>query len=158
VDRKTERRMAKMVGVVRPYCRDEIIAALPWDLSLKQPSENTAHSPSVKNSGQTSLSSGPGLLPGRVFIAVGHESIYCFDFAPTLFGFNIKRQVACWPRHGAIVTAERANMMTWLFLTTDLGERHSFETATMTLPKGQLVEAFFAAVNVEKVDRLYLGC
>jgi hypothetical protein len=149
--------MARMIGVVRPYCQDEIIAALLWDRSLAQPSKRTADSLSMKNSGRTSSSPGPGLLPGRVFIAVGRESIHCFDFAVTLFGLNIKRQVACWPRHGTSATAERANMMTWLFLTTDLGERHSFETTTMTLPKGQLVEAFLAALDVEKVDRLYLG-
>lgn len=157
MDRGTAKSAAKMLRIVRPHCHEEITAALPWDRSRAQVSWMTADDLPGRNAGKTGLSVGPGFLDDQVFIAVGSGSIYCFDFAPKVFGFEIKRQVACWPRHEIRATAQRTNMVTYLFITTRLGEKHSFETTTMSVSKAQLVEAFLAALGVAQIDRLYLG-
>ncbi len=160
MDKRVVKRAAKTIGLVQPHCQEEILAALTWSrtrTSMSEIAEVLGPQVLKPNACVRESRVSPGVLPDPVLLAVGSESIYAFDFAPRLFGFEVKRLVVCWPRHDLTVAVERANTVTYLTITTRLGESHALEVSTLTMPRGQLVEAFLDVLGPESVERLYLG-
>jgi len=130
-----------MVDAVQPHCDEQIVAAM-----------TCSHSGSMKSALVGSLLGGLGGggsscdLPNPVFIAVGPQSIYAFDFKPRGFNYKIKKEVARWPRDEITVETERGSGMARLVLTTRSGETYPLEITT-ALGGGQLVDAFFEALR-----------
>jgi len=142
MDEKSQKQMAKMVDAVQPHCDAQIVAAM-----------TCSHSGSMKSALVGSvlggLIGGAGSscdLPNPVFIAVGPEAIYAFDYKPKGFNYKIKKQVARWPRDEITVETERGSGMARLVLTTKTGETYPLEMAT-AMGGGKLVDAFFQAMG-----------
>jgi hypothetical protein len=156
VEGRVARRAAKAISAVQPYCHEQILAALPWSRTRTTRSDiSEILSPRLLKPKETQASA--GVLPDPVLIAVGGKTIYCFDFSPRLSGFKVKRQAACWARNEVTIAVERANAMTYMMISTHLGERHALEVFTVSVPQAQLVDAFLDAIGPESVERLYLG-
>jgi hypothetical protein len=142
MDEKSQKQMTKMVDAIQPHCDEQIVAAM-----------TCSHSGSMKSAVVGSvlggLLGGAGSscdLPNPVFIAVGPQSIYAFDFKPRGFNYKIKKEVARWPRDETTVETDRGSGMARLVLTTKTGETYPLEITT-ALGGGQLVDAFFEALR-----------
>jgi hypothetical protein len=140
MDQKTMEQMAKMVDALQPHCDEKIVAAMTCSHSGSMSS--VFFSKLLGVFGGTKSSS----LPNPVFIAVGSESIYAFDYAPRGFGFKIKKQVARWPKDEVSVETEKTRMMANFVLTTSSGESYHLEIPTMMGGK-ELVDMFFEALG-----------
>jgi hypothetical protein len=87
----------------------------------------------------------PSTLPNPVFIAVGSNSIYAFKYSPRGFGYRIKKEVARWPKDALSVEVEKTRTMARFVLTTNSGESHSLEVATV-MGAAELVDVFLEAL------------
>jgi hypothetical protein len=149
MDEKTKKQMAKMVDALQPHCDEQIVAAMTCSLSGSMSSlligglVTQLISMLQGRSGQGSQSV---KLPNPVFIAVGSESIYAFDFAPRGFNYKIKKEVARWPKDDVSIEAENTGAMATFTLTTGSGESYSFEIATL-MDARELVAMFFKALG-----------
>ena len=140
MDEKTKKQMAKMVDALRPHCDEEIVAAM-----------TCSHAGSMRSVLIPRLLGGllggrPSTLPNPVFIAVGSKSIFAFQYSPRGFGYKIKKQVARWPKDEVTVQVEKTRAMANFVLTTDSGESHSLEVATI-LGAEELVDVFLKALG-----------
>ena len=135
------KQMAKMVDAVQPSCDEEIVAAM-----------TCSHAGSMRSVLVSKLMGGIGAgvktsdLPNPVFIAVGAKSIYAFKYAPRGFKFQIKKEVARWPKNGITVASEFSGGMATFVLTTKSGEGYALEVPTMMGGK-ELVEMFLDALD-----------
>jgi hypothetical protein len=123
MDDKMKEQMAIMTEAVQPYCGEEIIAAM-----------TCSHSGTMARTliskiffGGVGAGGGTSGLPNPVFIAVGRENIYAFDYRPRGFKFKIKKEVARWPRKDVIVEAEPGDKMFKFTLTVPAGEKYPLE-------------------------------
>ena len=144
MDKKTKQ-MAKMVDSVQPKCDEQIVAAM-----------SCSHAGSMSSVLTSKLMGGAGAvtksskLPNPVFIAVGSNTVYAFDYAPRGFKFKIKKEAARWPKGELNVVVEKTNMMTTFVLTTSSGENHPLEIPTMMGGK-ELVDVFLDALGGSQV-------
>jgi hypothetical protein len=145
MDEKTMKQMAKMVDALQPHCDEKIVAAM-----------TCSHAGSMSSVLISKLMGGAGAisrtsdLPNPVFIAVGSNTVYAFDYAPRGFKFKIKKEVARWPKKGIRVESENTGAMAYFVLTTGSGESFSFEIPTMMGGK-QLVDMFLEALGGSQV-------
>lgn len=141
MDEKTKKQMAKMVDAVQPHCDEEIVAAMIC-----------SHAGAMRSALVPRLFGGllggkkPSTLPSPVFIAVGSNSIYAFQYSPRGFGYKIKKQVARWPKDEVTVEVEKTRTMATFVLTTGSGESHHLEVATV-MGAGELVDVFLEALG-----------
>jgi hypothetical protein len=142
MDKKTLKNMAKMVDPVQEHCDEKILAAM-----------TCSHAGSMSSAFISKFTGGAGgimhtsNLPNPVFIAVGDQTIYAFDYAPRGFKFKIKKEVARWPRSEVKVEVEKTRMMTNFVINTDAGESYALEIPTMM--GGQaLADMFLEALGV----------
>jgi len=148
VNEKTMQQMNKMVDAVQPSCDEQIVAAMTC-------SRSGSMSSALVGSGLLSKLFGGGggggkkslKLPNPVFIAVGSQSIYAFDYAPRGFKFKIKKQVARWSKDELDVVIKNTGAMVTFDLITALGESYSLEVTTM-MGARELVKMFFDALGV----------
>jgi hypothetical protein len=144
VDEKTAKQMAKMTDAVQPYCDEKIVAAMTCSHAGSMSSVLTTKVAEFMGGIGPGISS--GTLPNPVFIAVGSQSVYAFDYAPKGFKFKIKNEVARWPKDELSVAVEKTSMMTHFVIATRSGESHALEVPTMMGGK-ELVDAFLAALG-----------
>ena len=141
MDPKNEKKMAKMVDAVQPFCDEPITAAM-----------TCSHAGSMSSVLTSKLAGGIGAiaktssLPNPVFIAVGTNTVYAFDYRPRGFKFKIKKEVARWPRSEISVTAEMGGSMAHFALTTSSGESYALEVPTVMGGK-ELVDYFLKALG-----------
>ncbi len=145
MDEKTMQQMGKMVDAVQPECDEQIIAAMTCS---RAGSMSSALIASVGTGLISRLfgGGGAGKLPNPVFIAVGTESIYAFDYAPRGFKFKIKKQVARWPKDEVNVLVKKTGAMAAFDLSTASGESYSLEVATM-MGARELVQMFLETLG-----------
>jgi hypothetical protein len=141
MDEKTEKQMAKMVDALQPHCDEEITAAM-----------TCSHAGSMSSGLVSKFLGGMGGmsrtsdLPNPVFIAVGSESVYAFEYKPKGFKFKIKKEVARWPKDELNVEVKKTGMMASFVLSTDSGESYPLEVPTMMGGK-ELVDVFLNALG-----------
>ena len=141
MDSKSEKQMAKMVDAVQPHCDEQIVAAM-----------TCSHAGSMSSTLASKFMDGAGAgrkschLPNPVFIAVGANTIYAFDYRPRGFKFKIKKEVARWPRNEVSVTAQETGMMCHFTMTTGSGESFALEVPTV-MGGQELVQLFLAAMG-----------
>jgi len=141
MDAKYEKQMAKMVDAVQPHCDEPITAAM-----------TCSHAGSMSAVLLSKLVNGAGAimksfdLPNPVFIAVGTDTIYAFDYRPRGFKFKIKKEAARWPRNEVKVTVEKTGLMSYFVLTTASGEYYPMEIPTLMGGK-ELVHMFLDALG-----------
>jgi hypothetical protein len=115
--------MATMTEAVQPHCPEPIIAAM-----------TCSHSGTMARTLVTKLlfggfgaAWGTSGLPNPVFLAVGRETIYAFDYRPRGFKFKIKKEAARWPRKDVRVEVEPGERMFKFTLSLPSGERYPLE-------------------------------
>ena len=141
MDEKTRKQMATMVDAVQPHCDETVIAAM-----------TCSHAGSMKSVFLVKIFkwlwpvAHTSKLPNPVFIAVGKNTIYAFDYRPRGFKFKIKNEVARWPKNEVMVAHEETGMMARITLTTNSGETHPLEVPTFMGGK-ELVRLFLDALN-----------
>ncbi len=141
MDPKREKQMAKMVDAVQPFCDEPIVAAM-----------TCSHAGSMSSLLASKLAGGIGGiartsdLPNPVFIAVGANTVYAFDYRPRGFKFKIKKEVARWPRSEMSVEADTGMGMAHFALITSSGESYALEVPTMMGGK-ELVDYFLQALG-----------
>lgn len=123
MDDKQKGQMKIMTDAVQPYCDEDIIAAM-----------TCSHSGSTGRTliskiffGGFGASWGTSSLPNPVFLAVGKENIYAFDYKPRGFKFKIKKEAARWSRKDVIVEAETEGKMYSFTISTPNGEKFPLE-------------------------------
>lgn len=137
---KLEEQMEKMVASVQPHCDEEIFAAM-----------TCSHAGSMSAVLKSKLLGGIGLdnrsseLPNPVFIAVGVNTIYAFQYKPRGFKFKIKKEAARWPINEVKVTVEENNMMSYFNLSLISGENYPMEVPIM-MGGRELVHLFLKAL------------
>jgi hypothetical protein len=140
MDSKSEKQMAKMVDAVQPYCDEPIVAAM-----------TCSHAGSMSSALTSKLAGGIGALsksshlPNPVFIAVGANTIYAFDYKPRGFKFKIKKEAARWSRNEVSVAAEHTRTMSYFTITTASGENYPMEIPTIMGGK-ELADLFLKAL------------
>jgi hypothetical protein len=141
MDPKMDKKMAKMVDAVQPYCDEQIIAAM-----------TCSHAGSMGSLLVSKVAGGIGGmantsdLPNPVFIAVGANTVYAFDFKPRGFNFKIKKEVARWAKSEITVESDRSAGMSKFVITTSSGESYPLEVPTMMGGK-ELVNMFLQALG-----------
>ena len=141
-NKKAMKQMAKMVDSVQPHCDEPIKAAM-----------TCSHAGTMTAFLASKLLGGGGVLlhnsklPNPVFIAVGENTIYAFDYAPRGFNFKIKKEVARWPRNEVKVAAEVGRGMANFAIATNAGENYAFEMPIMMGGK-DVVLMFFEVLGV----------
>jgi len=118
--------MARMVEAVQPHCDEEIVAALTCSHGGSMRSLVLSRLFGGSRAGNTSCP-----LPNPVFIAVGRDHIYAFDFKPRGFKYKIKKEVARWPKNEIRVTRDNSPAVSHFVLTTATGETYPLEVPTM---------------------------
>lgn len=123
MDDKHKEQMAIMTDAVQPHCEEEIIAAM-----------TCSHSGSMRRTliskfflggfGASWKTSG---LPNPVFIAVGKQNIYAFNYKPRGFKFKIKKEAARWPRKDISIESETEGKMYSFSISTSSGEKYPLE-------------------------------
>jgi hypothetical protein len=135
------KQMARLVDSVQPHCDEPITAAM-----------TCSHAGSMgmalfsKLTGGRELAEHTSDLPNPVFLAVGSNSIYAFDYKPRGFKFKIKDEVARWPRRDLEVAVEETPRMAYFTMTTASGEIYPMEVATVMGAK-DVVDMFLAALG-----------
>lgn len=137
MNKKTEKQMANMVDAVQLHCDEQIAAAMTCSLPGSMGSLLISRLFGGSGGSVQSIK-----LPNPVFIAVGSESIYAFDYRPRGFKFKIKKEVARWSKDEVSVESENTGSMATFTLTMDSGESYSFEIPTM-MGGRELVDVFF---------------
>ena len=141
MNNKSIKQMAKMVDAVQPSCNDKVTAAMTC--SLAGTMESFLISRALGGLGAIPQSV---KLPNPVFIAVGEEYVYAFEYAPKGFGFKIKKEVARWPKGQLTAAAERKTGMVNLVLAPGTGEHYGLEIPIMMGGK-EVVEMFVEALG-----------
>ena len=123
MDDKQKGQMKIMTDAVQPYCDEDIIAAM-----------TCSHSGSTTRTliakvflGGFGASWGTSGLPNPVFLAVGKENIYAFDYKPRGFKFKIKKEAARWRRKDVTVESETEGKMYYFTISTPAGEKYPLE-------------------------------
>ena len=135
------KQMARMVDAVQPHCDEPITAAM-----------TCSHAGSMSSLVLSKLTGGmTGLnrtsdLPNPVFIAVGSNTVYAFDYKPRGFKFKIKEEVARWPKGDLGVAVEETGKMAYFTLTTGSGDVYAMEVATMMGAK-DVVDLFLGTLT-----------
>jgi hypothetical protein len=134
------KQMARMVDSVQPHCDEPITAAMTCSLAG-----------SMSSVLFTKLVGLPGLprssdLPNPVFIAVGRDTVYAFDYRPRGFKFKIKKEVARWPRRDVQVAFEQTDRMCYFTIATGSGNAYALEVTTVMGAK-DVVDLFLAAIG-----------
>lgn len=142
MDDKLVKQMAVMTDAVQPFCGEKIIAAM-----------TCSHSGTMARTFIAKLFLGgfeaawkTSGLPNPVFIAVGHENIYAFDYRPRGFKFKIKKQAARWPRKDVIIEAEPGDRMFKFIIAVPTGEKIPLEIPVLMGGK-ELAEFFINAIR-----------
>ena len=136
-----QKQMARMVDSVQPHCDEPISAAM-----------TCSHAGSMsmvlfsKLTGGRELAEYTSDLPNPVFLAVGSDSIYAFDYKPRGFKFKIKKEVARWPRRDVEVAVEETDRMAYFTMTTSSGEIYPMEVATV-MGAQDVVDLFLTALR-----------
>ena len=141
MDEKTKKQMAKMVDALQPHCDEPIAAAMTCSLAGSMGSLLISRLLGGSGGSVQSVR-----LPNPVFIAVGTNSIYAFDYAPRGFNFKIKKEVTRWPKNKVHIESKNTGAMATFTLTTGSGESYSFEIPTM-MGGRELVDVFFEALG-----------
>ena len=141
MDEKTKKQMAKMVDALHPHCNEQIVAAMTCSLAGSMGSLLISRLLGGSGGSVQSVR-----LPNPVFIAVGTNSIYAFDYAPRGFNFKIKKEVVRWPRDEIRVESKNTGAMATFTLAAGSGESYSFEIPTM-MGGRELVDMFFEALD-----------
>ena len=141
MDEKSRKQMARMVDAVQPHCDEQIVAAMTCSHSGSMGSALVGSILGGLGGGSSSCD-----LPNPVFIAVGPESIYAFDYKPRGFKFKIKKEVARWPRAEMSIDVEETGRMCYFTMTTSGGESYAMEVPTVMSGK-DLVALFIAALK-----------
>jgi hypothetical protein len=138
MDKRTARRMARLVRTVQPYCAESIVAAMPCSRGHADSTGSDLFAARAKErAGGLRPGGGFATLPEHVFLALGSRWIYAFDYAPKLVGFEIKERVACWPKDEVSVLAEYTSTMVYFVIRTRSGESHALEVSAMSAPVGR---------------------
>ncbi|MCK5221472.1 MAG: hypothetical protein KAR14_07830 [Candidatus Aminicenantes bacterium] len=123
MDDKQKGQMKIMTDAVQPYCDEDIIAAM-----------TCSHSGSTTRTliakvflGGFGASWGTSGLPNPVFLAVGKENIYAFDYKPRGFKFKIKKEAARWRRKDVTVESETEGKMYSFTISAPAGEKYPLE-------------------------------
>ena len=123
MDDKQKGQMKIMTDAVQPYCDEDIIAAM-----------TCSHSGSTTRTliakvflGGFGASWGTSGLPNPVFLAVGKENIYAFDYKPRGFKFKIKKEAARWHRKDVTVESETEGKMYSFTISAPAGEKYPLE-------------------------------
>jgi len=141
MDPKREKQMARMVDAVQPHCDEPMLAAM-----------TCSHAGSMGSTLLYKLAGGIGAptrssnLPNPVFIAVGANTVYAFDYKPRGFKFKIKKEVARWPRDEISVAAEKSRGMCQFVIAMGSGESYPLEVPTM-MGGEELVDMFLQALG-----------
>ncbi|MBN1266353.1 MAG: hypothetical protein JXA25_12725 [Anaerolineales bacterium] len=144
MDKKTQKQMAIMVDALQPHCDEEIIAAI-----------TCSHAGSISSVLVSKFMGGAGggtktsNLPNPVFIAVGANTIYAFQYAPRGFKFKIKKEVARWPKDEVSVVAEQTGTMANFVMTTVSGDSYALEIPTVMGGK-ELADLFLQALGASQ--------
>jgi hypothetical protein len=85
-------------------------------------------------------------LPNPVFIAVGTQSVYAFNYTPRGFKFKIKKEAARWSKDEIDVVVKKTGVMATFDLVTASGEIYPLEVPTMMGGK-ELVDIFLEALG-----------
>ena len=135
------KQMAKMVDSVAPHCDEPIEAAMTCS--------HAGSMSAVLLSKLTGGMVGPDRLselPNPVFIAVGSDTVYAFDYRPRGFKFKIKKEAARWPRRDLRVAVEHTDRMCYFTMTTGSGDVYPLEVTTVMGAK-DVVDLFITAVS-----------
>jgi hypothetical protein len=142
MDDKMKEQMAKMTEAVQPYCQEEILSAM-----------TCSHSGTMARTliskiflGGFGAAWGTSGLPNPVFIAVGRENIYAFDYRPRGFKFKIKKEAARWPRKNVIIETEPGDRMFKFTMAVPTGEKFPLEIPVFMGGK-ELVEFFINSMR-----------
>jgi hypothetical protein len=132
--------MARMVESVQPHCDETITAAM-----------TCSHAGSMSSFLLTKLTGIGGIdrssdLPNPVFVAVGSDTVYAFDYKPRGFKYKIKKEAARWPRRDLTVLVEETDRMCYFTLTTGAGDVYPLEVATVMGAK-EIVDMFMATLQ-----------
>jgi hypothetical protein len=133
--------MAKMVDSVQPHCDEPITAAMTCS--------HAGSMSAVLLSKLTDGMVGPDRssnLPNPVFIAVGSDTVYAFDYRPRGFKFKIKKEAARWPRSDLSVAVEYTDRMCYFTMTTRSGDLYPLEVTTVMGAK-DVVDLFVTALS-----------
>jgi len=141
MDGKTDAQMNKMIEAVQPHCDETITAAMTCSQAGSMRSTFLTRIFGVFGGGIAH-----GELPNPVFIAVGSEHVYAFDYRPRGFKFKIKKEAARWPRRELTVDADQGTAMCRFTLETGSGERHHLEVTTL-MGGEKLVRRFLDALG-----------
>jgi hypothetical protein len=140
-DSRTEKYMSRMVDAAQPHCDEPILAAM-----------TCSHAGSMSSAVFSKLLGGmTGMdrtsdLPNPVFIAVGADTIYAFDYKPRGFKYKIKKEVARWPRNDLTIAVEETERMCYFTMTTGSGDTYPMEVATVMGAK-PLVDRFMGVLR-----------
>ncbi len=139
---KLKEQMAKMTEAVQPHCEETIISAM-----------TCSHSGTM---GRTLISKiflggfgaawGTSKLPNPVFIAVGVNNIYAFDYKPRGFKFKIKKEVARWPKKDVQIEAETGGKVYKFTISTPSGDKYPLEIPVFMGGK-ELAEFFIKSMK-----------
>lgn len=135
------KQMARMVDAVQPHCDEPITAAM----TCSHAGSMSAAVLSALTGGMTGLNRTSD-LPNPVFIAVGSNTVYAFDYKPRGFKFKIKEEVARWPRGDLSVAVEETPRMASFTLTTAAGDVYAMEVATVMGAK-DVVDLFLGTLT-----------
>ncbi len=142
MDDKMKKQMAVMTDAVQPFCGEKIIAAMTCSHSGTMARTLIAKF-FLGGFGAGWRTSG---LPNPVFIAVGPENIYAFDYRPRGFKFKIKKEAARWARKDVIVEMEGGDKMVKFTLALASGEKYPLEIPVF-MGGRELAEFFINAIR-----------
>jgi hypothetical protein len=144
MDEKLEKQMAIMIDAVQPFCDEPIIAAM-----------TCSHTGSMKATLISKFLGGIGAplksssLPNPVFMAVGTDTIYAFDYRPRGFRFKIKKEAARWLRKEVQVSVEKTVTMARFVLSIGSGESFNLEIPTL-IGGSELADRFLEALGGQR--------
>jgi len=144
----TARRVAMLVAAVQPRCEEEIVAAMTCELgNIDSMASNLFRAKSKEHAGVAWSGRRVDTLPERMFLALGKHHVYVFEYRLKLFGWDIGRQVARWPRDKTSVVAEYTATMVYFVVATSSGETHALEASVISRPGGRPALDFLKTIG-----------
>jgi hypothetical protein len=137
MNEEMKKQMAIMTEAVQPHCPEEILSAMTCSHSGTM-ARTLISKIFFRGVGASWGTSG---LPNPVFIAVGRENVYAFDYRPRGFKFKIKKEVARWPRKEMRVETNPGERMFKFTLALPAGEEYPLEIPVF-MGGRELVEFF----------------
>ena len=122
MESKLKKQMAIMTDAVQPHCDEKIVAALTC--SHAGTMSKTLLSKLV---GEIFTPGKSFNLPNPVFIAVGTDNVFAFNYKPRMFKFKIKKEAARWSKNEIDIKFEDTGKMIYFVMKTSSGEAYSFE-------------------------------